>query len=471
MRLRPQTTSILRYLTRRRFSTGHLKVLTAEQRATFQADGYVRVPNVFSAKEMQEIGAWINDIEELDDSSDEKWMHHYERTQDGTIRLARTEHFLGYHAGLARLLMDSRVSHAVADAAGEPVFLFKEKINYKAPGGAGFRAHQDAPAYAQTDAHITCLLSIEDSDVTNGCLEFAAGEHLRGLVGLNAETGTIDPNVEDTLTFEPCETQAGDLVLFTSYAPHRSGANVSRKSRKLLYLTYNTQAQGYLRDEYYRDKRARLQAGSISTIQHFKGVDIGPPPPSPESTVGIGPAAIAELKYLFESVGSSQYDPAVTQEEHALQTATLAERAGASDEMVVAAFLHDVGHLILDEHAGNDDFLSKDESHESHGAQYLSSAFPKSVTEPIRMHVPAKRYLCATDKEYWNGLSDASKRSLDVQGGPFSESEAEAFISQPFAKEAVQLRLWDDMAKTAGVETNGRDYFLDGPTTRLVGEV
>merc|ERR1712054_742485 len=101
--------------------------------------------------------------------------------------------------------------------------------------------------------------------------------------------------------------------------------------------------------------------------------------------------------------------------------------------MVAAAFLHDVGHLILNEHSGNDVFLEADLEHENAGASYLSSAFPPSVLEPIKLHVPAKRYLCAVDQQYWDGLSDASKRSLEVQGGPFAPEEAETFIKQAYA--------------------------------------
>jgi len=158
------------------------------------------------------------------------------------------------------------------------------------------------------------------------------------------------------------------------------------------------------------------------------------------------------FKYM-EKRGQSFYDEVVTQLEHALQCAALAKQNNASPELITSALLHDIGHFILDEHNADVDFLDTDLNHEEIGAEYLESFFPKSVTIPIRLHVPAKRYLCTTDDTYYEGLSEASKMSLKVQGGTMSEKECSSFEQIPHYWNALTLRRWDDMAKVKGIET------------------
>lgn len=152
---------------------------------------------------------------------------------------------------------------------------------------------------------------------------------------------------------------------------------------------------------------------------------------------------------LFEKRASSQYgrEP-VNQLEHALQCAHLAERAGETSETVAAALLHDLGHLIAAERDGVlDDTQESDDLHQYIALPFLRGLFPEAVLEPIRLHVDAKRYLCAVDHAYWSGLSDGSRRSLVLQGGPFDPQEQAQFIAQPFAEEALRLRRYDDLAK------------------------
>ncbi|HEV2611377.1 MAG TPA: HD domain-containing protein [Noviherbaspirillum sp.] len=144
---------------------------------------------------------------------------------------------------------------------------------------------------------------------------------------------------------------------------------------------------------------------------------------------------------------------AVTQLEHALQCASLASADGAASELVTAALLHDICHLA-------DDLDDRDHPHGPTGAAMLKELFPPAVTEPVRMHVDAKRYLCAIEPLYWSSLSDASKRSLMWQGGPFTPDEAAAFIAQPHAEDAVCLRRWDDEAKVPGAVTAPLDEFI-----------
>lgn len=142
---------------------------------------------------------------------------------------------------------------------------------------------------------------------------------------------------------------------------------------------------------------------------------------------------------------------AVTQLQHALQCAVLARQAGSSPGLVTAALLHDYGHLVAD-----DDGMAErgiDMLHEEVAADHLAQWFGPEVTEPIRMHVAAKRYLCTVDPDYLAGLSPASAASLEVQGGPFTTADAATFIERPFAEDAVRLRIWDDLAKDVEATT------------------
>lgn len=154
---------------------------------------------------------------------------------------------------------------------------------------------------------------------------------------------------------------------------------------------------------------------------------------------------------LFNTKGDAAYlgEP-VTQTEHAIQTAAVADSRGASPLLVAAALLHDIGHLV---HGMADDSADHgvDTVHEEAGAAWLSPWFPPSVTEPIRLHVAAKRYLCAVDADYLAQLSPASVHSLHLQGGPFDSDEARSFEELPYAFDAVELRRCDDIGKCEGL--------------------
>lgn len=159
---------------------------------------------------------------------------------------------------------------------------------------------------------------------------------------------------------------------------------------------------------------------------------------------------------LFEFMqrkGNSFYDEAVTQLEHALQAALLARQNKASPPQVAAALLHDIGHFLMDEEDQQSDFLQENWLHEEVGAEQLTPFFDQSVIDPIRLHVPAKRYLCTVEPEYYQGLSNASKRSYELQGGQLSEAEKSAFESNPHYQSALLLRRWDDGAKITGFTT------------------
>jgi phosphonate degradation associated HDIG domain protein len=169
------------------------------------------------------------------------------------------------------------------------------------------------------------------------------------------------------------------------------------------------------------------------------------------SLVLLTPETIAD--WLRHRGGGLYGGEAITQLEHALQCAALAQAEDASPALVTAALLHDIGHLA---DTGNDE----NHPHATLAAQLLGPLFPSAVTEPIRMHVDAKRYLCATDAAYWQCLSDASRRSLEWQGGPFSRQDASTFFAQPYAVDAVRLRRWDDEAKVPGAMTPALEAFV-----------
>ncbi|MGH1392874.1 MAG: phosphonate degradation HD-domain oxygenase [Trichormus sp.] len=169
---------------------------------------------------------------------------------------------------------------------------------------------------------------------------------------------------------------------------------------------------------------------------------------------------IESIINLFTEKGSQLYGAeAVSQLEHALQCASLAEKSGQSHELITACLLHDLGHLIHDL-GDNPASQGIDDHHEHRAIPLLRKMFSPAVTEPIRLHVVAKRYLCSVIPEYWDSLSAASKRSLELQGGIFSPTEAEQFIEQPYAQDAVQLRIFDDKAKIPNLPTPDLNHFV-----------
>mgnify|MGYP006282662187 FL=1 len=169
--------------------------------------------------------------------------------------------------------------------------------------------------------------------------------------------------------------------------------------------------------------------------------------------------SVEEVFALFDRHGDVYYGEDINQNQHAVQCAELARREGASDQLVIATLLHDVGHLLhLDIGLVHDQDV--DDDHEATGAKYLAKIFPPEVTRAIAMHVTAKRYRCSVEPAYVDTLSEASVLSLAVQGGPLTAEEAERFERNPGSQDALALRDWDDRGKSVELlHQTPRDYF------------
>jgi [1-hydroxy-2-(trimethylamino)ethyl]phosphonate dioxygenase len=170
---------------------------------------------------------------------------------------------------------------------------------------------------------------------------------------------------------------------------------------------------------------------------------------------------VSDIKSLFERNGSSLYGgEAITQQEHALQAAMLAELSDAEPSLIVAALLHDIGHLLHDlpDDAPDD---GVDDVHELLACNWLRRHFGPEVTEPVRLHVDAKRYLCTAEPGYRASLSAPSLQSLELQGGAFSADEAREFERNPFFEQGIRLRRCDDLAKVVGLITPSLNHFLE----------
>ncbi len=160
-----------------------------------------------------------------------------------------------------------------------------------------------------------------------------------------------------------------------------------------------------------------------------------------------------EVCAIYNRRGASAYfGEAVSVAEHSLQAAYFAQAANAPDALVIAALLHDIGHLVG---SAPDDLeeWTEDAHHELIGGGWLARRFGPEVAGPVRLHVPAKRYLCATDPGYFNKLSAASVVTLKLQGGPMTAPEIAAFEARPYWREAIRVRQWDDEGKVAGLRT------------------
>jgi len=237
----------------------------------FRKEGFLLLNDLLTPQEKNELLAWSIEIQQWPETAG-KWMQYFENAKAGGAMLCRTENYLDFHAGLKGLIC-GKITDAISDVMGEPGILFKEKINYKFPGGAGFTPHQDAPAYITFPPryHVTAMVAVDAMTKQNGCLEVVRGVHTSGL--MPHPNGEIDKRITseyDRLNmWEAVEASAGSVMIFHSYVPHRSGTNNTTLPRRAHYLTFNPLADGDFREAYYIDKRRAFPP----EIERIPGVD------------------------------------------------------------------------------------------------------------------------------------------------------------------------------------------------------
>ena len=230
-------------------------MLNQEQIEQFNRDGFLLVRGMYDQAEMQEISRWTDEVAGSPETPGHYMMYFETSKKDGSRIISRIEDFVSFHEGFARLITRRRMQQAVSDLLGEPAVLFKDKINFKLPGGDSFKEHQDVQAGwdAYGKLHITAMIAIDETNAENGSVEMIPGMHRRGLLGKMWAPLTD----EDTghASYQPVHCQPGDAVFFDSYAPHRSQPNRTDKSRRVLYITFNAASDGDHRAAYYADKR------------------------------------------------------------------------------------------------------------------------------------------------------------------------------------------------------------------------
>lgn len=231
--------------------------LPDEAIAQYRRDGMLFLPALADAAMVAELDRWSRALQEADDRPGYVWKYSDEEARDrGQRLLNRIERFRPHHEGLRRFMEGDPIRSVLRQLLGEEAVLFKDKINYKLPGGSGFAAHQDVQAgWARYGPqHVTVLVSIDEATEESGCLEIARGSGREGLIG--DEWRPLEGNALEDLAFEKFPTLPGDAVVFDSYVAHRSEPNRSSRSRRVLYLTYNAASQGDHYEKYFADKHA-----------------------------------------------------------------------------------------------------------------------------------------------------------------------------------------------------------------------
>lgn len=243
---------------------------TAEHLAAWERDGLLVMEKAITGDALARLQEWVRDIAAAPGTTD-GLLQYDESTPDGRTVRCRTENFVPFHQGLRELVTTGLIHRTASELLGEEALLYKEKINYKAPGGGGFAPHQDALAYPNVRNTLACMIAVDDATIENGCLEVARGRHQSELP--TDAVGCIDHEVADGLDWEAAPVPAGSLMWFHCYVPHRSGANVSASTRRAIYLTFNGVSDGELREEYYTSKIAELadRPDRLSLIGHFTG--------------------------------------------------------------------------------------------------------------------------------------------------------------------------------------------------------
>ena len=229
-------------------------MINAADIAAFHRDGWLVVRGVLTPTQLAALAAAVDRLEGWA-ATGGPGLHHFEQTDAGAV-LARSEDFVHDDRVMHELIREGAVVDVLAALFDDRPVLFKEKINYKQPGGGGFAPHQDATAYRFVDHHISCMVPLDPATVASGCLYVAKGFEVGQLP--TDERGRIEESTAAGLAWQPVPLEPGDLLFFDSYTPHHSGTNTTHRARRAFYLTYNAAARGDFRDRYYADKRSEF---------------------------------------------------------------------------------------------------------------------------------------------------------------------------------------------------------------------
>lgn len=235
------------------------KVISEQQLHQFHSDGFLFVPNPFPDDTINEVISWVDEAQNYPEIPGKYMMYFEPSLLDPSKRLLhRMENLYDFHDGFHELFDSNLILGAVSDLLGEPAILFKDKINFKFPGGIPFEWHQDHQAgwWDYGDLFITALVCIDKVTADNGPLELAAGCHKMGLIG--DKWAPMTEEQVQGMEFKPYYLEPGDMVFFDSFVPHGSGPNLSDRSRRVLYITYGRKSEGDHRARYYADKRKNL---------------------------------------------------------------------------------------------------------------------------------------------------------------------------------------------------------------------
>jgi predicted HD phosphohydrolase len=262
--------------------------LSEFQIASFKQNSFLKLDNLlnFDKVSASDVSNWCEEIAKWP-KAENKWLLHWELNNNGEKIMCRSENFVNYHEGMAHLarqcvlsvvsqLFNDPAPTATTAATAGGAVLFKEKINYKLVGGAGFAAHQDSPAYiGLADDHISVMVAVDDATEQNGCLQVCPGQWGKASNVPLTDAGIVTPEAEAKMSFIPVPCTAGDILFFNGYIPHRSNANLSDKNRRAVFLTYNPLCQGDHHAAYYAAKHANVQgfdgAHAISFQGDFQG--------------------------------------------------------------------------------------------------------------------------------------------------------------------------------------------------------
>jgi hypothetical protein len=249
-----------------------------------QATDAVRT-GVVDGAQLAELQSWVTTIESWPAGS-HRYGHYAEQTEHGPV-ICRTENVSVCHAGM-RALVDGALRDCAQAALGAPVTDFKDKLNYKQPGGAGFRPHQDRLAYPGVDRVMSVLLAIDECSLESGCLWLASG--VDAVLPVD-DRGVVRDDVAQSLDWFAAELGPGDAVCIDGFAPHYSEANRSHAARRVFVASYAAADEGYRREDYYAARDAEMRAATqrdgrfrISTLADFDGTEVDAAGASTECT-------------------------------------------------------------------------------------------------------------------------------------------------------------------------------------------